>query len=143
MCDVDHFKLFNDRYGHDGGDICLRQIATALQGVVSRPSDLVARYGGEEFALVLPGTDEEGARHLGEQLREAVQGLGIANADVGKGAVVTISVGVTSIDHFRSDGAGCLLKRADEALYQAKKNGRNQVVFLSYSRPRSSGSGGS
>lgn len=143
MCDVDHFKLFNDRYGHDGGDSCLRQIAAALQDVVSRPSDLVARYGGEEFALILPGTDEDGARHLAEKLREAVQGLDIANADVGKGAVVTISAGVTSIDHFRSDGAGCLLKRADEALYQAKENGRNQVVFLSYSRPRSSGSGGS
>lgn len=143
MCDVDRFKLFNDRYGHDGGDRCLQKIATAMREVVSRPSDLVARYGGEEFALVLPGTDEAGARHMGERLREAVQSLGIPNADLGVDAVVTISVGVTSIDHFRSDGAGCLLKRADEALYQAKENGRNQVVFLPYSSPRSSDSGGS
>lgn len=142
MCDVDHFKLFNDRYGHDGGDRCLQQIATALRGIVSRPSDLVARYGGEEFALVLPGTDAEGARFLGETVREVVRGLAIPNADVGTGCCVTISVGVTSIDHFRSDGATCLLKRADEALYQAKENGRNQVVFLSYNSPRSSGSGG-
>lgn len=143
MCDVDHFKLFNDRYGHDGGDRCLRQIAAALKAVVSRPSDLVARYGGEEFALVLPGTDEEGARHLGERLREAVQDLGIANADVGTGARITISVGVTCLDHFRSDDASCLLKCADEALYRAKSNGRNQVVVLPYNSPRSSGSGGS
>lgn len=143
MCDVDHFKRFNDRYGHDGGDRCLQQIATALRSVISRPSDLVTRYGGEEFALILPGTDEEGARFLGEKLRAAVQGLAIPNADVGKGACVTISVGVSSIDHFRSDGAACLLKRADEALYRAKEKGRNQVVFLPYSSPRSSGNGGS
>lgn len=143
MCDVDHFKLFNDRYGHEGGDRCLQKIAMALQGVVSRPSDLVARYGGEEFALVLPGTDGEGARHLGEKLREAVEGLGIPNADVGKDGRVTISVGVTGIENFRSDGANCLLKCADEALYKAKANGRNQVVFLPYSRPRSLGNGGS
>jgi len=143
MCDVDRFKRFNDRYGHEGGDRCLQQIATALQSVISRPSDLVARYGGEEFALVLPGTDEEGARFLGEKLRAAVQGLAIPNADVGKGACVTISVGVSSIDHFRSDDAASLLKRADEALYRAKEKGRNQVVFLPYSSPRSSGNGGS
>ncbi|MDK8464048.1 GGDEF domain-containing protein [Marinobacter sp. SS13-12] len=143
MCDVDHFKLFNDRYGHDGGDRCLQQIATTLKDIVSRPSDLVARYGGEEFALVLPGTGEEGARYLGEKLREAVRELAVPNADVGTGARITISVGVTSIDHFRSDEAACLLKRADTALYQAKENGRNQVVFLPYNSPRSSGNGGS
>ena len=143
MCDVDHFKRFNDHYGHDGGDRCLQQIATALRSAISRPSDLVARYGGEEFALVLPGTDEDGARFLGEKLRAAVQGLAIPNPEVGKGAFVTISVGVSTIDHFRADGAAALLKRADEALYQAKEKGRNQVVFLPYSRPRSSGNGGS
>lgn len=143
MCDVDHFKMFNDRYGHDGGDQRLQSIARALQDTVSRPSDLVARYGGEEFALVLPGTDSEGGHQLAEKIREAVASLAIPNEDVSAGSCVTISVGVTCIDHFRSDRAECLLKRADEALYQAKANGRNQVVFLPYASARSSGKGGS
>lgn len=136
MCDVDHFKLFNDRYGHDSGDHCLQQIATALKGVLSRPSDLLARYGGEEFALVLPGTDEAGGRYLGEKLREAVERLNIPHAKSNTAACVTVSVGVSGLDHFSPDvsqhGVDRLLKCADQALYQAKANGRNQVVFLPY-----------
>lgn len=143
MCDVDHFKLFNDRYGHASGDRCLQQIAVAMKGVLYRPSDLVVRYGGEEFALILPGTDKEGARYLGEKLREAVERLCIPNEGVSADACVTISVGVSSLDHFHSEGPGRLLKSADLALYQAKFNGRNQVVFLPYYSPHSIVSSGS
>ncbi|PRY65205.1 diguanylate cyclase (GGDEF)-like protein [Vreelandella songnenensis] len=136
MCDVDHFKLFNDRYGHDGGDRCLQQITAALQGVLSRPADLLVRYGGEEFAVVLPGTDEAGSRYIGEKLRQAVERLNIPNEKSVTAACVTISVGVSGIDHFSPDanrhGVDHLLKRADQALYQAKASGRNQVVFLPY-----------
>ncbi|WP_447555447.1 GGDEF domain-containing protein [Vreelandella sp. EE22] len=138
MCDVDHFKRFNDRYGHDGGDRCLQQIAAELRSILSRPSDLAVRYGGEEFALVLPGTNEQGARLLGERVREAIEGLHIPNEGVDSGAHVTISVGVSSIDSYnayvRTQGAGHLVKRADQALYQAKANGRNRMVFLPYLR---------
>ncbi|MCX2524444.1 GGDEF domain-containing protein [Larsenimonas rhizosphaerae] len=136
MCDVDHFKRFNDYHGHDGGDRCLQQIATVLKGVLSRPSDLAVRYGGEEFALVLPGTDEQGARLLGERLRRAVEQLHIANEGISEHASVTISVGASSIAHvdarIGAHGADRLFKRADQALYQAKANGRNQVVYLPY-----------
>ncbi|WP_162617985.1 GGDEF domain-containing protein [Salinicola halophilus] len=137
MCDVDHFKGFNDRYGHDGGDRCLQRITTALEGVLSRPADLAVRYGGEEFALVLPGTEEAGARLLAERLREAVERLQIPNEAAGEGACVTVSVGVSSINHVFPEvgfhGVDHLIKRADEALYQAKASGRNRVVYLAYS----------
>lgn len=79
MCDVDHFKRFNDHHGHDGGDRCLQLIATVLKKMISRPSDLAVRYGGEEFALVLPGTDEQGACLVGERLRSAIEQLRIPN----------------------------------------------------------------
>lgn len=136
MCDVDHFKLFNDCYGHDRGDHCLQQIAATLKSVLFRPSDLLVRYGGEEFALVLPGTDVAGGRHLGERLREAVEHLNIPHAASSTSACVTISVGVSGVDHFSPDvsrsDVDSLLKCADQALYQAKGYGRNQVVFLPY-----------
>ncbi|MEL7965109.1 GGDEF domain-containing protein [Vreelandella neptunia] len=134
MCDVDHFKLFNDRYGHNSGDHCLKQVAAVLKGVLFRPSDLAVRYGGEEFAVVLPGTDEAGARHIGERLREAVECLNIPNEDVGADAYVTVSVGASSFDHFNchSGGPVRLLNSADKALYRAKSSGRNKVVFLGY-----------
>ncbi|WP_110685041.1 diguanylate cyclase [Salinicola aestuarinus] len=141
MCDVDHFKRFNDRYGHDGGDRCLQKITQALKSVLSRPADLAVRYGGEEFALVLPSTTEAGARLLGERLREAIERLRIPNEAVGEGAYVTVSVGVSSIDtvfpDFGTYGIERLLKCADQALYRAKANGRNRTVYFGYgdSRP--------
>ncbi|WP_185856231.1 GGDEF domain-containing protein [Vreelandella populi] len=136
MCDVDYFKKVNDHYGHDGGDRCLQRIATALESLASRTSDLVARYGGEEFAFVLPSTGEKGARYLGEQVCEAVRALAIPNPGASSG-FITISIGIASIDvpdggDIDAKGSARLLKRADEALYQAKTNGRNQVVFLPY-----------
>ncbi len=133
MCDIDHFKRFNDRYGHGEGDKCLERIAAALELTFARPTDLVARYGGEEFACVLPFTDEQGARYLGEKLVEAVRDLNILNADTHAGRV-TISVGVSSIApscrKARSISERQLLNCADQALYQAKAQGRDQVAFL-------------
>ncbi|GHC15606.1 hypothetical protein GCM10010082_02760 [Kushneria pakistanensis] len=141
MFDVDHFKSFNDQYGHDGGDRCLQQIAAAAKNVISRASDLLVRYGGEEFAVVLPDTDEAGARLLAQQLCTAIERLNIPNESLGAGACVTISVGVSSITHTTSDahgyGGAHLLKRADEALYQAKSSGRNRAVYCPYAQPLS------
>ncbi|WNL38275.1 diguanylate cyclase [Halomonas sp. PAMB 3264] len=133
MCDVDHFKGYNDYFGHDGGDECLRQIAWAIKEVLERPSDLAVRYGGEEFAVVLPATDEQGARHVGEKINEAVRRLAIPNPHI-KGGIVTVSVGVSSSTcftstHFEQSGER-LLKCADQALYLAKKNGRDQTVCM-------------
>lgn len=131
MCDVDHFKAYNDDFGHQAGDVCLRRVANAMSQVVTRPTDLVARYGGEEFVIVLPGTGEEGARHLGERIRAAVEALAIPHGKSRAGGVVTISVGVATLDRCTGVSARSLLKRADEALYTAKGNGRNRVEFLS------------
>ncbi|SPJ33762.1 GGDEF domain-containing protein [Kushneria phyllosphaerae] len=143
MFDIDHFKPFNDRYGHDGGDRCLQQIARAAKGVVSRAPDLLVRYGGEEFAVVLPDTDEAGALQLAQRLCTTVETLNIPNESLGVGACITISVGVSSITYITPDahhyGGAHLLKRADEALYQAKENGRNQVVYRAYGCPQSKG----
>ncbi len=136
MCDVDHFKSFNDRYGHGEGDECLERIAATLELTFARPTDLVARYGGEEFACVLPFTDEQGARYLGNKIVEAVRDLNILNADTHAGRV-TISVGVSSVApaylEARSKNDKQLLKCADQALYQAKAQGRDQVAFLACS----------
>ncbi|ARS53369.1 GGDEF domain-containing protein [Kushneria konosiri] len=141
MFDVDHFKHFNDRYGHAEGDCCLQQVAAAAQGVITRSSDLLVRYGGEEFAIVLPGTDASDARQLARRLCTTIEGLKLSHEALGKGACVTISVGVSSIRYMTPDIHGRdgthLLKCADEAMYQAKLKGRNQVVYLAcYPRQR-------
>ncbi|MFI0472495.1 GGDEF domain-containing protein [Halomonas sp. HMF6819] len=133
MCDVDHFKVYNDYFGHDGGDECLRQIAGAIKEALERPSDLAVRYGGEEFAVVLPATDEQGARYVGEKINEAVRRLTIPNPRAKEG-IVTVSIGVSSSTCFSSthfDQSGeRLLRCADQALYLAKKNGRDQTVYM-------------
>ncbi|MFG6666063.1 GGDEF domain-containing protein [Halomonas sp. HNIBRBA4712] len=134
MCDVDHFKAYNDRYGHDGGDECLRQIAGAIQAALERPSDLAVRYGGEEFVVVLPATDEQGARHVAEKINDAVRKLNIPNPQASTG-IVTVSVGVSSVGPQTGgrvdQGGERLLKCADQGLYLAKKRGRDQVVYMS------------
>lgn len=124
MVDVDHFKMLNDRQGHLAGDRCLRQIAQALSASVSREADMVARYGGEEFAVLLPATEDEGARIIARHLIAAVQACHIPN-HTPIGDVVTVSVGLAS---YRPDGArttDALIDAADRALYQAKQGGRN------------------
>ena len=126
MIDVDHFKAFNDEFGHLQGDTCLRAVAGAIAGLVRRPGDLVARYGGEEFAVLLPGTDLAGAAGLAEAMRVAVVALELHHlAEYG---VVTVSIGVSALHPGSEEDTGAALVRAaDGALYAAKAGGRNQV----------------
>jgi diguanylate cyclase (GGDEF)-like protein len=125
MIDVDFFKAYNDLRGHQMGDQCLVAIVGALQETARRPADFVARYGGEEFAVVLPGTGAAGAARLAESIREAVRGRGLRANDQ-SGALVTISAGIATFDGKTDNfSAEDLVRRADEALYQAKAGGRD------------------
>lgn len=134
MLDVDHFKRFNDRYGHPAGDECLRQVGAALLEATRRVGDLAARYGGEEFAVVLPGTDVARALAFGERLCAAVADLAIVHADSPVAAHVTASVGVATADTAGADGPcgepADLVSLADRALYRAKAEGRARAVGL-------------
>jgi diguanylate cyclase (GGDEF)-like protein/PAS domain S-box-containing protein len=126
MIDVDHFKPYNDLYGHVMGDRCLRQVAMAAQEVIHRSSDLFARYGGEEFAAVLPNTGSSGAQLVAEQIRRAVEMLGLPHTGNPCG-VVTVSVGCATKMLGHDSVATMLVDVADQALYQAKSAGRNRV----------------
>lgn len=126
--DVDHFKAYNDTYGHPAGDNCLRTIGNLLRLNVRRPSDLTARYGGEEFAAILPDTPAEGAMKLAETVRQSILGLGMEHTGTRFG-VVTVSIGVATMEAVGSAGPKDLTARADEALYAAKAAGRNRTMF--------------
>ncbi|MCK9986312.1 MAG: hypothetical protein AzoDbin1_02784 [Azoarcus sp.] len=128
VVDVDCFKQFNDAYGHQVGDECLKAVARALAGNTRRPVDLVARYGGEEFAVVLPDTDAQGGAIVAESMRSAVEALAITHRHSTAARVVTVSIGIAVTRPERSDDGGfaTLLARADEALYRAKRDGRNR-----------------
>jgi len=127
MFDLDEFKRFNDAYGHQAGDECLRQVAAALHEGLRRAGDLVARYGGEEFAAVLPESDLRGALQYAEATRLAVESLAISHGSSPVSPVVTVSVGVASTLPRRGGSPTELIARADQALYQAKRKGKNQV----------------
>lgn len=127
MIDVDYFKPFNDHYGHGVGDTCLIRIAQAMQTQVSRPMDLLARYGGEEFVVLLPGTGLEGASTVAESLRRTVAALQIPHALSAVAKHVTVSIGVASLAQSGPKSTSDLLRLADQALYQAKQAGRNQI----------------
>ncbi len=128
LIDVDHFKRYNDCYGHLEGDACLRTVARKLKENLRRPADVVARYGGEEFACILPETDLKGAMQLAVRLQHAVFAQQIPHADSPVTAFVTISLGVASIrgPHDTNDPAA-LLALADTMLYQSKSDGRNRT----------------
>jgi diguanylate cyclase (GGDEF)-like protein/PAS domain S-box-containing protein len=126
VLDADHFKLYNDSYGHVRGDGCLRQIAESAQQVVSRPGDLVARYGGEEFAVLLPGTSNEGAMKVAADICEALRLLSLPHLANAPG-IVTISIGCATVVPQFGQQPATLFEIADQALYSAKRNGRNQV----------------
>jgi len=127
MIDIDHFKLFNDRYGHVRGDACLRAVGETLSLVTLEEAVIVARYGGEEFALLLPGIDIERATALADEARSSIQDLLITHAEASCG-IVTISVGVESLVPKPGQPAADLVEAADRALYAAKRRGRNAVV---------------
>jgi diguanylate cyclase (GGDEF)-like protein len=127
MIDIDHFKWFNDDYGHPAGDACLRAVAAALADTIRHNTDLVCRYGGEEFAVIFAGADGTRAGAAAERARAAVAGLARTHARTTAG-VVTLSVGVAATVPALEQSADSLVKAADTALYQAKENGRNQIV---------------
>jgi diguanylate cyclase (GGDEF)-like protein/PAS domain S-box-containing protein len=130
MADVDFFKAYNDTYGHQAGDDCLRAVASALRRGARRPGDLAARYGGEEFAVILPATDTEGAARVAEKLRAEVEALAVPHAHSTVADHVTISLGVSSIIPGAEGTGAQLLEAADRALYRAKQTGRNRVARL-------------
>ena len=127
MLDVDFFKRFNDHYGHQAGDDCLRQIAATLKASLRRPADVVARYGGEEFACILPETDFNDAMALARELEQQVRNQGIAHVYSETAPVVTISLGVAGRYASAPGDADALLAAADAQLYKAKKAGRGRV----------------
>jgi diguanylate cyclase (GGDEF)-like protein len=126
MIDVDHFKAFNDHYGHQRGDDVLRRVARLLVDTVGRPGDLIARYGGEEFICLLPGTDERGALAVADRLLQAVRTAGILHAHSPSKQRLTISIGAaTAVD--LAGEADALIALADRLLYTAKESGRDCV----------------
>ncbi|HHQ4613071.1 membrane-associated sensor domain-containing protein [Aeromonas veronii] len=123
LIDVDYFKRFNDHYGHQVGDMCLKEVAQALNRAVRTPSDLVARYGGEEFVL-LPNTDRQAAASVAQRLQDGLASLQLEHLASDVAPWVTVSQGIAS--NVSGEGASQLLERADQALYRAKESGRNQ-----------------
>ena len=132
MLDIDNFKLFNDEYGHQAGDDCLRAVAGQVARAAPRAADLAARYGGEEFVLVLGETDADGARWVAENVRQHVNELGIPHATPSRR--VTISCGVAFVMPRSGLSLDVLLRSADHALYQAKAAGRDMVVVGKYGK---------
>jgi diguanylate cyclase (GGDEF)-like protein len=129
MIDVDHFKAYNDHYGHPQGDECLRQVAKILHDQVKRPGDMLARYGGEEFVALLTHTGIEGATAVAEALRASVDRLHLEHACSAVSDHVTVSVGVASAIPDRNSTPDDLVSAADQALYEAKHQGRNRVII--------------
>ena len=130
LSDVDHFKAFNDCYGHQAGDDCLRRVAAALSSAGRRPADLAARYGGEEFAMVLPGTVLDGAVDVAQAVSRVIGGLAIPHARSAVDQNVTLSQGVVSLIPEKESASEDLIQHADQALYQAKQQGRNRYVVF-------------
>lgn len=129
LCDIDHFKLYNDRYGHLAGDECLIRVARGLDETLDVDCGLLARNGGEEFAVVLPGFDLQAAVALAERMREAVAALAIPHQDSTTAPHVTVSLGVASAVPALASVPSSLFKAADSSLYRAKRDGRNRVAF--------------
>lgn len=129
MIDVDHFKAYNDHYGHPAGDVCLRRVAQALAAGTRQPGGLVARWGGEEFAIILPGADAARALKLAEQLLSEVKACAIVHEASQVASVVTLSIGVAVWSPGHDVSQAALLAAADEALYHSKTTGRNRATL--------------
>ena len=128
LLDIDHFKKYNDTYGHVAGDDCICRVAQVIRSVVRRKTDLAARYGGEEFGCILPATTLAAAVDLAERIRTEVEGLRIPHSASTSAAHVTVSLGVASVAATDDEAARhALVSTADAALYQAKTSGRNRV----------------
>ncbi|WP_320008793.1 diguanylate cyclase [Maridesulfovibrio sp.] len=127
MIDVDCFKLYNDKYGHQAGDQCLTQIASILNDSVKRPSDITARYGGEEFVVLLPDTNSAGAKIVAENIQAKIKKLAIPHIESTVTGTVTLSIGIATVIPEKSITPEMLIKYADNSLYKGKQNGRNQI----------------
>lgn len=127
--DIDYFKLYNDTYGHQQGDSCLVQVASTLESTVKRVEDVVARYGGEEFVVMLPDSNEEMVQTVAEQLVSAIRELGVPHESSTVSDVVTISLGVATLNPARDESPDSLFVQADKALYEAKEKGRDQFCI--------------
>ncbi|MGK7901463.1 MAG: diguanylate cyclase [Hormoscilla sp.] len=129
LCDVDYFKRYNDTYGHQAGDDCLRKIAQAISSAVKNPAYLVARYGGEEFAVIMPNTSIKGAVHIAEAIKIELEWLNIPHEQSKVSKSVTVSMGVSSTIPTNSVSPSALIAITDAALYEAKKQGRDRLIF--------------
>lgn len=134
MIDIDHFKYYNDTYGHQQGDFCLREVAQTIKKIVARPTDLVTRYGGEEFAVILPETSQAGALRIAETIRSTVLALSIINEceDPNAPEFITVSIGISTLIPVLDFSPDYLVHQADQALYSAKKQGRNRCVVQTH-----------
>ncbi|PJZ31488.1 GGDEF domain-containing response regulator [Leptospira kmetyi] len=129
MLDIDHFKLYNDSYGHQGGDQCLKQVAAAIRDCARRAGDVAARYGGEEFSVILPETSESNAVIVSRNILEKVEKLAIPHIASKTSSIVTISIGMATLSPSPENSIAELIERADKALYLAKEEGRNCLRF--------------
>jgi len=127
FADIDYFKRYNDSYGHQAGDDCLKKVADSLQKTVHRPSDLVSRYGGEEFVIILPDTTSEGAIAVAEKMIKHITGLKIPHENSDSADHVTLSIGVATLSPEEDSSPDELIEAADRVLYKAKDNGRNCI----------------
>ena len=130
MVDIDFFKKYNDTYGHVEGDSCLKAVAEVLAASITRADDFTARYGGEEFAVILPSTDENGARIMARKILENIRTRNIPHEKNKAAGCVTVSIGVTTGLTVHTQSGVDYIKRADEALYMSKQNGRNRFTHI-------------
>jgi len=136
LCDIDYFKSFNDTYGHQAGDVCLRRVAQAIERAVKRSTDLVARYGGEEFAVVLPNTDADGVQQVAKGIQEEIQQLDIPHRQSGVSKCITLSLGISVVTSTENGHPDMLVAAADQGLYQAKYEGRDRYCTGKLDIPR-------
>ena len=140
LCDLDHFKRYNDTFGHPAGDRCLIRVARALLSGPQRPADLVARYGGEEFAIILPNTDTHGAWRIAQKIHESVRALKIDHAMDNEEPYITVTMGVSTVIPGHDNTPQMLLQASDLALYYAKQQGRNRTYINAHYNTVHSGS---
>lgn len=138
LCDIDYFKNFNDTYGHQAGDVCLRRVAKAIEQAVKRSTDLVARYGGEEFAIILPNTNEIGVQQVAKEIQKAIKALNIQHSQSEVSDCITLSLGIASICSTENIEQDMLVASADQGLYQAKYDGRDRFCIGEIEYPQSS-----
>lgn len=135
LCDIDYFKKYNDTYGHQAGDVCLMQVAQAIERAVKRSTDLVARYGGEEFAVVLPSTSSAGVKQVVLEIQREIEQLDIPHSRSEVSTRITLSLGISAVSCTKKKHSGMLIAAADQGLYQAKYEGRNRSCIAEIETP--------